>query len=1423
MSSHVEGSIQPPKSVNQNSKTEAALEKAGPAPEAGETSSTELEVAQNFAVVGIGTSAGGLKAVRELLKHLPGDTGMVFVLMIQHLNPNHESSLSEILAKATPMSVQVAENDQQLQSNTFLIVPSGFSFFLKGRTIRLEKREQKAGSFLPTDCFFETLASELLEKAIAIVLSGLGAEGAKGLAVVRSAGGLIMVQNEENSSTAEQALLTKMVDFTGTPAEIGQLLGEISRHPHLYPEALPNSQPNNDKAGTTLEQILHLLRQTGVDFSHYKPNTVRRRILRRMALHRVQALETYVILLEDSPQEREALKEDLLIKVTSFFRDPEVFDALGKAVFPALFEDRDSKQPLRIWVPGCSSGQEVYSLAICLLEFLGDRYPQQSIQIFGTDLSELAVGKARQGLYPAGELTGISAEYQGKYFDKSANGYRIKKLVREMCVFARQDFTRDPPFSRLDLISCRNALIYFGEVLQKRAFPMFHYALAPGGFLLLGQSESIGTFDELFILVDPKARIYRKKRSLVRTSVDILSSPTLPRPELKPGSIPDPKERTGTEPEPDLQQSVERWLLTKYDPAVVVIDHRLQIRHFRGDTGLYLQPVPGTPSFDLMKMVHESLRSELRSLIHRAQSSGQPQARENLPVKLHAVERLVRIEVQPLILNADHQFFMIELHSRISADPDPSRDSEPSGEGQQQLALLKQDLAASYAYQQTLEEEKERALEQLRTANEEILSSNEELQSINEELETAKEELESSNEELSTVNHELQERNSQLTRSHDDLSNLLASAEVPYIILTRDLTIRRISPLADEQLNVRAEDIGRPLREIRLRYNVAQMEDLIRKVMETGETAEKELYEAEKGWKLLRILPYRTSAAGIEGAVLNLIDIDRLKHSMEEVTRANRYALNIVEAVKTPLLVLDEELRVETANPAFYQKFHVAPKQIEGERLFDLGVGQWDNAELKSLLLDILPKSAYIDNFLIRFDFPLLGARSMLVSARPMKAQNLRILVSIEDVTEHLTLEKALRQATIQAEAASQAKSEFLANMSHEIRTPITVVIGALEHLEQKGLEESQTQCVQLANSASKSLLELIGNILDFSKIEANRIILEITHFALRDCVEEAVTILHREAKRKGLELNLEIAPAVPDLFLGDQTRLRQVLTNLISNAIKFTEAGEIDVSVGLLADQLRTDPEQLLFTVADTGCGFPPAKKELLFQNFSQIDSSVTRRYGGTGLGLVISKGIVERMGGRIWAESEEGVGSRFFFTLPIPTDRRKIPRALPADVSAEVEEERQQPATSSAETQLQPSTCRILVVEDDLSIQHLMRVILKKAGWIVDVVSNGQEAIDAWTQGDFNLILMDVQMSDMDGLTATRQIRSQESEAEHIHIYGLTAHALQETRDQCLQAGMDDVLVKPVKLEALYEVIRRHCNPGLGSGDMEALSETD
>jgi len=1351
---------------------------------------------KSLPVVGIGASAGGLKAIRELLDSLPSDTGMAFVL-IQHLNPMHVSSLPEILAKATKMVVQTAEDGQALQPNTLSIIPPGFSLTLEGHSLHLDEREEPPGAFLPIDRFFISMAHEIKDQAIAVVLSGSSSDGAKGVIEIRSAGGLTMAQSEESaeySSMPRQALLTNKVDFCGSAGEIGRLLGDIARHPHLYPDALPESHITEIEKDSELEPIQALLRKTGVDFSNYKQSTVKRRIMRRMALNRVQTIKDYAIRLKDSPGEIESLKEDLLIKVTSFFRDKDVFVALKKKVYPVLFKGRDHDNPVRIWVPGCASGEEVYSMAISLLEYLGGRASGVTIQIFGTDLSDIAIEKARRGLYSESDLAEVDPKRVDKFFSKNTDGFRINKIVRDMCVFARQDFTRDPPFSRLDLISCRNVLIYLGPILQKRVIPMFHYALQTGGFLLLGQAESIGQFDAMFSLVDSKARIYCKKSGDEHADSGFWPGPPLRNIALhgRTQQLNKPASETGQEP--DLEREVEQVLLRKYNPAAVVVDQDLKICHFRGNTGPYLQPVSGKASLDLMKMVRDPLRLELQNLIHLAFKDGVSQCREGLPLGLPEGDRLVRLEVVPFSFKGEQQFFLIEFHDRPTLTQEKKKSGgEPLPHAfQQELSRLQQDLAASYAYQQTLTEEKERALEELRTANEEVLSSNEELQSINEELETAKEELESSNEELSTVNQELQDRNEELTRSNEDLSNLISSAEIPFIIITKELTIRRISPTSGEYLNVRNGDIGRPLSEINLSFKLPKLDSFLRKVMETGQPLEQELRDAGGDWKLLRIRPYKTDKEGIDGAVLSLIDIDRLKQSMAEVERAYHYALGIVEAVKLPLLVLDSKFRVKTANPAFYQKFQVSPPETVGKKIFDLGMGQWNNPELKQLLEEILPESQLIDDFLVKFDFPVLGERSMLVSARPMIAQDSRILLSIQDITERLALENSLRSAKQKAEAASQAKSQFLANMSHEIRTPMTTVIGVLDYLQDANLNESQAQCLDLAEKASNTLLELIGDILDYSKIEARKLTLENRPFNIRDCIEETVAILRSSAHSKNLSLKLQLADEVQAVVYGDQLRLRQVLTNLVGNAIKFTDVGSVEVRIELTAEKNKGISQELLFSIKDSGCGIPANKMELLFESFSQVDASTTRRYGGSGLGLSICKGIVEKMGGKIWVESEEGLGSTFFFTMPIEPARQTSPNP--------------QSSKSTGKDKKLGSKPRILLVEDDASIQQLMRITLDTKEWDLMIVSDGHEAIASWEKGAFNLILMDVQMSGMDGLTAAREIRRREPKGSHTLIMALTAHAHEQARKECLEAGMDDILIKPLRLENLKDIVNKY-----------------
>jgi two-component system CheB/CheR fusion protein len=720
---------------------------------------------------------------------------------------------------------------------------------------------------------------------------------------------------------------------------------------------------------------------------------------------------------------------------------------------------------------------------------------------------------------------------------------------------------------------------------------------------------------------------------------------------------------------------------------------------------------------------------------------------------------------------------------------------------EEELQRLRQDLSSTREYMQTLIEEREKALEESKTANEEMLSSNEELQSINEELETAKEELESSNEELSTVNAELQTRNQELSQSHGDMRNLLLSAQIPFVIVEEDLCIRLVGPNAANTMNVLQSDVGRPITSLHLHLPIPDLEKTLRTVNRTGESFEQECRDQRGVWNLLRISPYKTVENKIEGAVITLYDINRLKKSMDETEIAHKHAMRIVDTIKDPLLVLDRDLRVKTANPAFYEKFQVAQHEIEGNRIFDLGSGQWENPQLRRLLEGILPKSAQMDNFLVQFDFPHLGACSMLLSARKMHAREPEqdsILLGIQDVTERLSMEESLRQAKREAEKASQAKSEFLANMSHEIRTPMTAVIGALEHLHNANLESEYLRCLELADTAAESLMELLGDILDFSRIDADKLTLEQVFFDLRQCVTDAVDILRMEAEKKGLGMILDFATDVPSTIIGDQARLRQVLVNLVGNATKFTDQGEIAISVRLVEAGIGgPDLPMLQFSVRDTGIGVPPENMEELFKSFSKSTSSKNQKYAGTGLGLAICKGIVERMGGSITVESQVEEGSTFRFTIPL---RSESPEVKPTRESVK--------PTRGFLVDGHPP--RILLGEDDPAIRKLMVMQMSNRGWEIVAFDNGQGVVEAWQQGGFDLILMDAQMPVADGYEATRMIRKQEKPTgRHIPILALTAHAGSESKAKALAAGMDGYLTKPLHMDDLYATMERYLNP--------------
>jgi two-component system CheB/CheR fusion protein len=829
-----------------------------------------------FPVVGIGASAGGLEAFTEMLQTLPSNTGMGFVF-IQHLDPKHVSLLTELLQRQTKMRVKEATDGMKVEPNHVYVIPKNTHMLLVGGAFVLTPRIEAPIPHMPIDPFLRSLAAEQRSRAVGVILSGNASDGALGMMAIKAAGGITFAQSTESSKhdgMPRSAIAAGCVDFVLAPAEIGKELGRLGRHPYIHPSQ-PEQKKETVAALEAMNRVLALLwKATGVDFAQYKPNTIRRRILRRMALRRVDNLHAYLAKLRSDSTELKALYEDILINVTEFFRDPESFEALKKVVFPKIVADLQGA-PIRIWVPGCSSGEEVYSIAIALLEFLEEKSPETSIQIFGTDISEIALEKARSGIYSLSIIQDVPTDRLRRFFTKVDSSYQISKRVREMCVFAKQNMVKDPPFSRLDLISCRNVLIYLGPSLQKRLIPIFHYGLKPNGFLMLGSSETVGGFSELFTLVDKTTKIYSKQEVVHRKALQF------PVPDRHAEETEQDKP-PGIWSESEVQREADRIILGKYAPAGVVVDDELNILQFRGRVSAYLQPFPGAASLNLLKMTSEGLSSEIRKAVQKAQRDGSPERREGLRVRADAGWADLNFEVvpfKPLTGRAPRYLILFEeaRQERPAATVARKSKNRPSITTlEKENARLQEESTATKRNLQSIMEEHESANEELRSANEEIQSSNEELQSTNEELETAKEELQSTNEELNTVNDELQTRNQQLAHAGNDLQNLLSSVNIPIVMLSNDLRIRRFTPVSQRALNLIPSDVGRPISDINLNLELPRLDRLLAEVIETLTPKVLEVKDLSGRSHSLRIRPYRTEDNKIEGVVMVLVDRELL-------------------------------------------------------------------------------------------------------------------------------------------------------------------------------------------------------------------------------------------------------------------------------------------------------------------------------------------------------------------------------------------------------------------------------------------------------------------------------------------------------------------------------------------------------------------
>ena len=811
----------------------------------------------------------------------------------------------------------------------------------------------------------------------------------------------------------------------------------------------------------------------GVDFSHYKRTTVLRRIRRRMLVHQMDNLTDFHNYLKNHPAEVEALYQDLLINVTEFFRNPEVFESLISQVFPKIIKDRSADDAIRIWSPGCSSGEEAYSLAIALLEFLDEKVGNTRIQLFGTCLSEKAIEQARAGFYSESTVATVSPERLRRFFSRVEGGYRISKSIREMCIFARHNILADPPFSHMDLISCRNVLIYMDSVLQKQVMPIFHYALNPNGVLMLGSSEGIGGFSNLFEAVDKKHRIYSKKWVLGHTRFEFATNSF---PAVAPERAVSGSERGDTL---DLHKELDRLLLANYAPASVLVSADLEVLQSHGDTSPYLKLPSGKPSLNLLKMAREGLGFELRNAVAAAKQQKAPIRRDGIQIKSGNRTRNIRIEVTPLKLAfASEPCFMVVFDKATPASssamqtaeqPAASPASETSEVAFSRIQQLEQELANTKEYLQSVIEKQEASNEELQSANEEISSANEELQSTNEELETSQEELQSTNEELNTVADELRARNTELNQLSNDLVNLLATVHIPIIMVDCDLRIRRLTPMAEKALRVIPADVGRLITDIKLNIGVPDLEKLILAVVESLQPIEREVQDEQGKWHSLQVRPYRTIDNRIDGAVLALQDIDVLKRSEQAFKQSSIFMRSVVETVREPLLVLDADLRVTMANKSFYTVFQVAPEETIARNLYDLGNEQWSIPHLRVLMGEVLPKAQAVSDFVVEHEFPHIGRKTMLLNARQVSdggQTDPLILLAIEDITER----KRAEEETLRAAEKLASAGRIAATIAHEINNPLDLLASVMYLLEQHStLDQPSRDLVNRGSQSSKA------------------------------------------------------------------------------------------------------------------------------------------------------------------------------------------------------------------------------------------------------------------------------------------------------------------------------------------------------------------
>jgi two-component system CheB/CheR fusion protein len=1314
-------------------------------------------------VVGIGASAGGLDPLVRFFDHLPGDTGMAFVI-VQHLSPDFKSLMDELLGRHTKLPIHLVEDGMPVEANHVYLIPAKKEMIISGGRLLLSERDRQQELTLPIDVFFRSLAQDCGARAVAIVLSGGGSDGSRGILHVRDAGGLVLAQDLDTAQfdgMPKAAYESGVVHHTLPPQEMPELLLEHARQAAVEPPVSVAPAPNPPRG---LEAVYRMLEsEFGLDFNHYKPSTVTRRIERRLALAQSPNIDEYLQRLRVERDELDALYRDLLIGVTRFFRDGDAFGVLEERILPDLLRREPRTTPLRFWVAGCATGEEAYSLAIAVQDLMAV-HGERPVKIFATDVHRGSLDRAALAVYDEEAVTNVSQERLARYFTRAGSSYQVIPELRQMIVFAQHNVITDAPFTRLDMITCRNLLIYLQPPAQQRILSFFHFALNQNGVLFLGPSETLGPAADGFETVDKHWQLYRKAGEV--------RMPVAARHQPAPGG----ESRAGAPHVMPSRHSLGQ-LLSVYDalldecmPPSLILNERGELVHVLGGAARFLRVRDGRQSLDVRDLVDADLKMILAGGARRALAERSPVVFNG--VRTQADDQLYRVTVRAVAgraASARHVVASFESsvrERRAAGAPRPPIEIDVDQVSRQQLAALEAELG-------TTKESLQAAIEQLEASNEELQASNEELQASNEELQSTNEELQSVNEELYTVNAEYQRKIAELTELTNDMDNLLSSTDVGTIFLDSQLRIRKFTPQVAETLGLVPHDVGRPFETFAHKMHHPELVEELRHVLASGNPIERDLVDLDGKSYFLRLLPYR--AKGIaDGVVLTLIDVSGLK-SAEDALFHERYLLNsLLRGVPDAIYFKDARGRFIRFNHAMAERLGLGdPADAIGKTAFDLpdqdaamALHREDAAVLRSgqpqhYRLERRTTSAGVDGWDMVTRLPLVDREKTIVG----------VIAIFRDVTEQV-------RAKAKIDDEVRRRDQFLAMLSHELRNPLGAMVTASAMLKDEDSLDLHARAVEILERQSRQMARLLDDLLEASRVTQNKIALRRRVVDLRAVAAEAAEAMRAPMADKGLSFTCEVA-SDPICVDGDAARLQQIQINLLSNACKYTPRG------GSVALRVGADAAGAVISVRDSGAGIPPPMIESVFDLFVQGKQTLDHSNGGLGVGLTLVRALVELHGGTVSARSDgDGQGSEFVVRLPLTTRP-----AAPAD-------------GDGAATALPPMT--VLVVEDNADSREMLCAILARAGLMCHGAADGHEALALVEQFNPHVVILDVGLPGIDGLETARRIRANPRH-QHVRLIALTGYGRATDRKATQEAGFDYHLTKPVQPEDLLALLSR------------------